>query len=108
MSDGGGGAVGGCCGSLACLLLIAGGIMFGICADAVESGVCGGHEEYKNAGVIMMAVGGGLLGLECLVCWCLVMCVACLHYADKEERGGAARAPGTTTAGRYFQGITTV
>ena len=62
-------AAGGGCGvSLPALLLIAGGIMYGVCKD--EEGSC---EKIAEAGEIMMIVGGSLYGLFC--CCLGIKCV---------------------------------
>lgn len=75
---------GGCCGCISFILLLAGGIMYGVCQDAIERNVCGGNQEIADAGFIMMIVGGSLMGfvVMILLCFCCigstaVCCSAC-------------------------------
>ncbi|BCU09420.1 hypothetical protein [Sicyoidochytrium minutum DNA virus] len=74
---GDGSPVAGCGCFLAAALLIAGGVMYSVCQDAVENNICGGNERIENAGLIMMIVGGALMGIDLLCCCCLVGVIAC-------------------------------
>ena len=67
----------GCCGFLSLILLVAGGVMYGVCQNASVNGNCGGNQEIPDAGLIMMYVGGAMLGVSILLCCCFtgVVCV---------------------------------
>jgi len=61
-----------CSGFLSLILLITGGIMYGVCKDASVNGSCGGNQEISDAGFIMMIIGGSMLGLSIFICFCLM------------------------------------
>ena len=58
---------------VAFLLLIAGGVMFGVCKDP---GDCNNNQTIAEAGKIMMIVGGSLYGLALVIVCC---CSACIY-----------------------------
>lgn len=62
---------GGCCGCIGFLLLLTGGIMYGLCLNAVERNVCDQNEQYEQVGFILMMVGAGIEGLSVLICLCM-------------------------------------
>lgn len=62
----------GCGCVIAVILLIAGGIMFNVCEDAVENNICGGNDRIEKAGLIMMIVGGSIIGVDVICCLCFL------------------------------------
>jgi hypothetical protein len=71
-----------CGGFLSLILLIAGGIMYGVCKDASVNGSCGGNQEISDVGFIMMIVGGSMLGLSIFICFCFMGVVCCSGFCD--------------------------
>lgn len=67
----------GCC-SLGLCLIIAGGIMWGVCKDPESSGC---NQAVLTAGKALTGVGCGLVGLSCIVIVCLL---GCAIAADKK------------------------
>ena len=69
----GGAKGGGCCGFIALILLIGGGIMYGVCKDAELNGKCGGHQEIADAGFGMLIAGASIFGL--IVALFVMLCI---------------------------------
>lgn len=67
----------GCGIGLGTLLLLVGGIMYGICKDAGTNGTCGGNTNIAEVGYILLFVGVGLYAAAILiliiVCCCEII-----------------------------------
>lgn len=68
----GSGGGGGCGIGLGPLLLLIGGIMYGVCKNAATMGTCGGNVDIANVGFILMMVGVGICALAILIL--IVLC----------------------------------
>lgn len=61
--------------TISVLILIGGGIMYGVCRDADINGKCGGNIEIAESGYIMMIVGGSLVAFDIVLlicCFCIM------------------------------------
>lgn len=74
------------CNACSVVLLISGGIMYGVCKDDER---CGGNPSIAHAGYIMMIVGGALMGLSLLLCFCFccigVFCISKANNKDNDN-----------------------
>jgi hypothetical protein len=69
-----------CGGFLSLILLIAGGIIYGVCKDASVNGSCGGNQEISDVGFIMMIVGGSIVAFIIFICFFLMVFMCCCSY----------------------------
>lgn len=74
----------GCGGCISFILLVGGGIMYGVCKDASIDGSCGGKTEIADAGLIMLFIGAGLMGLTILCCCCCCLIALYLFQTENE------------------------
>jgi len=58
------------CLSLGPVLLVSGGIMYGVCKNAISQGTCSGNGDIATAGIAMMFVGSVVF---CVACCCVAM-----------------------------------